>query len=196
MGLIDKAKDAAKGISKRNQELRIKLHITSGKKNLALGMFTENTVLRVDEDGYIYFDEIDGLYKISDFQWDGALYESITTTTGEEKTSVKGHVDGRQKRTGRGIGALAGFTVVGPAGSIAGAMLGTGNKKTRNTIKGSNTTQINTTTVNSQREVASTAYMTLIEVDDKHSFSIGFDCDSKIYGELRNVFLVAAYDTE
>lgn len=179
MSIFDKVKGVADNISKRNNEIKIKLHVTSGRQIFKLDFYEKNVVLRVTEDGFVYFDDIKGFYKVKDFQWEGREFESVSTVTGGQTST------GSIKRKGRLAGAVVG-AYISPAavpGAMVGAMLGNGNKKTKNK------TVTNYKTVDSKQEVSSPAYLTLLDEENNYEFSFGFDCDSKIYGELRNVFL-------
>lgn len=176
MGLMDMIDGAMDAFSPHKDEIKVKLYLTSGRQMFHLAFYEKYVILRVNSDGFIYFDDIDGLYKITDFQWDGREYETVSTVSGGETTN------GKIKKTGRLGGALVGGIVADGKGAAIGALLGNGNKKFQNK------TSSNYTTVDSRREVATPAYMTIYDAAENVQISFGFDCDSKLYGELQNVF--------
>ena len=73
----------------RSNELQVQLSVTSGKQNFFLKPKDHFVVLRVNDDGFIYFDDIEGHYKITDFQWEGPRYQTVTTTSGVTKYNEK-----------------------------------------------------------------------------------------------------------
>lgn len=189
MGIFEKVKGAAESVAKRNQETHIKLHVTSGRKIFQLDFYESNVILRVNDEGFVYFDDIVGRYKVSDFEWEGAMYDTVSTTTGRESSSFSSKTKGKDKRSGHAIGAGVGWSGFG-----AGAAFGSMNGRSRESTKGIGRSKMKSTTIDSQREVSSPAYMTLIDPINNYEFSFGFDCDSTIYGELRNVFLTSWYN--
>lgn len=176
MGVFDKIKDAASDMSTRMEELKIKILLTSGRQAFHLGFYEKYIVLRVNDKNFIYFDDIEGLYKVTNFEWAGIKYDSVSSTNADEKQ--KGSI----KRGGRLTGALVGTAIMPGVGTMVGAMIGNGNKKTKNR------TRSNETTVNSEREAASPAFMTIYDPSENVELTFGFDCDSKMYGDLMNVF--------
>lgn len=194
MSLWDSVKNAAADMSTQASEFHIKLKVTSGKQCFFLGRFENSIILRLNSEGFIYFDEIEGNYKVSGFQWDGPNYQTITKTDGVTKT--KGVTDsfGREKRTGRVTGAVIGTAILPGAGTLIGAMVGTGNKKVSGKAKSKSSEKTSSTAKSFDEEVVSPAYMTLKDPTAGTVISFGFDCNSQIYGELLNVLNRAGYE--
>lgn len=205
MSLFDSFKSAAEVRKIRSNELQVQLSVTSGKQNFFLKPKDHFVVLRVNDDGFIYFDDIEGHYKITEFQWEGPRYQTVTTTSGVTKYNEKSRSSsvtqshGRDKRTGRLIGAAVGTAILPGAGTLVGALVGTGNKKTsevsqsRGGGRAKGSEQISSTTQEFEQEVAGMAYMHLSDPVSNFGFTFGFYCNSVIYGELLNVFSRSGY---
>ena len=165
MSLFDSFKSAAEVRKIRSNELQVQLSVTSGKQNFFLKPKDHFVVLRVHDDGFIYFDDIEGHYKITEFQWEGPRYQTVTTTSGVTKYNEKSRSSGvtqshgRDKRTGRLIGAAVGTAILPGAGTLVGALVGTGNKKTsevsqsRGGGRAKGSEQISSTTQEFEQEV-------------------------------------------
>ena len=92
MSLFDSFKSAAEARKIRSNELQVQLSVTSGKQNFFLKPKDHFVVLRVNDDGFIYFDDIEGHYKITEFQWEGPRYQTVTTTSGVTKYNEKRNI--------------------------------------------------------------------------------------------------------
>lgn len=134
MSLFDSLKGFASEVVTQSKENHIKVTLVSGKKCFYLGPLENSVVIRQNEQGFIYFDDIEGTYKIAGYEWGGPEYKSVTKTTGKTTKDGTTHSEGREKRTGRLTGAAVG-SVFGPGGAVIGAMVGTGNKKKNGTEK-------------------------------------------------------------
>lgn len=190
MGLFDESKDS------------VKLSVIAGKKNFggAVG-FSNILTLKQHSSGAVYVSGVDGpqVYTIVDYQWDGPEYKSVTTTKNVTKTSGDSnhieHTKEKTKRTGRVTGAVAGTLIFPGPGTIIGAMVGTGNKKTKGkTIgrerHGETSTQRGTTSTKNI-EVQGTAYMTLHNLKTGETFTFSFRCDSKLHVTVTNMLYKA-----
>ena len=131
MSFLDLIKDTASDITTRAAENKVEVKVTSGKKNLDLGLLESRVVIRQNQDGYIYFDDINGLFKITAYQWEGPVFQTVTRTTGTTSVQSRAQSRGREKRTGRLTGAVVGTVIAPGAGTLIGAMVGTGNKKSK-----------------------------------------------------------------
>ena len=186
MSLFDSVKGFASEMVTQSKENHVKVTLVSGKKCFYLGPLENSVVIRQNENGFIYFDDIDGTYKIAGYEWGGPEYKSVTKTTGRTTTDGTSHSKGREKRTGRLTGAAVG-SLFGPGGAVIGAMVGTGNKKTKGTEKSHSVAQHTGQTTSYEQETDSVAYMTLTDPATQYSFSFGFKCNSKIHGDILNM---------
>ena len=187
MSFLDIIKDTASDFSTRASENKVEVKVISGKNNFDLGILENKVVIRQNQDGYIYFDDINGFFKITGYQWDGPAYQTVSKTTGKTSTQNVTKSKGKEKRTGRLTGAVVGTIIAPGAGTLIGAMVGTGNKKTKGVSKSHGTQQMTSTTTDKQEEIPSPAYMTVKEPSTGKTFTFGFDCTSKINGEILNL---------
>ena len=175
MSLFDSFKSAAEVRKIRSNELQVQLSVTSGKQNFFLKPKDHFVVLRVNDDGFIYFDDIEGHYKITEFQWEGPRYQTVTTTSGVTKYNEKSRSSSVTQSHGRD------------------------NKKTsevsqsRGGGRAKGSEQISSTTQEFEQEVAGMAYMHLSDPVSNFGFTFGFYCNSVIYGDLLNVFARSGY---
>ncbi|MBQ9041478.1 MAG: SHOCT domain-containing protein [Eggerthellaceae bacterium] len=113
------------------------------------GTFGVATIWK-QQNGLVYFsDNVDTLYEVAGFEWDGPSYEAVITT--EAVTEEQG----KQKRTGRVTGAVVGTILAPGIGTAIGAAYGTGNKKLDK--KGKTTTVQQTSQV--ENETIATLYL-------------------------------------
>lgn len=142
------------------------------------GMFSGKVKLWQQLDGTLYLDnDVDNLYRIKDFIWNGAQYEIVT------KTKTKGKNKGKQKRTGRVIGATVGTILMPGVGTVIGAMHGTGNKKSKGKSKE------NTVTRTGQEEVGTPAILKLQNLETNEVTSIEFICTTDLAFQINNTFM-------
>ncbi len=201
MSIFDDIKGVTSEIIDQSKENHIKVTLVSGKKCFGLGAFENSVVIRQNDAGFIYFDEIEGEYKIASYEWGGPEYKSISKTTGSTVMNGKTHSKGKEKRTGRLAGAVIGgslsFATGGLAapGLVAGALLGTGKKS-----KGKEKTRAVEThtgqTTSYDQETDSVAYMTLKDPINQYTFTFSFKCNSRIHGEILNMLNTSALQTE
>lgn len=186
MGLLDKIKSSASEMMTQAKEPHVQVKVTSGKKCFYMDFLDTHVVIRQRADGAIYFDDIEGFYKVVDFQWGGPEYVSTSRTT--ETTTAKGKIDtyGTTKRTGRVTGAVVGSLIAPGAGTLIGAMVGTGKKHEVHT-GGRGISQTTGWTFESKGEAATSAFMTLTDISSRYTFTFGFECNSKIYGDVMNM---------
>lgn len=187
MSLLDSAKSMASELSMKAKEFHVKLEIVSGKQYLNLGRLDRSVVLRQNNDGYIYFDTIEGFYKIVDYKWDGPVYETVSETTSTVKKGGKDKTGGKEKRTGRLTGAIVGSIIAPGPGTLIGAMVGTGNKKTNSETKHHGVDKGKSVTREFSSEIPATAYLTLKDPKENVLFSFAFKCDSQVNGEMMNL---------
>ena len=186
MSLFDSVKGFASDMVTQSKENHVKVTLISGKKCFYLGPLENSVVIRQNDAGFIYFDDIDGTYKIAGYEWGGPEYQEVTKTTGTTSTSGTTHSKGREKRTGRLTGAAVG-SLFGPGGAVIGAMVGTGNKKIKGKEKNRSLSTLSSRTTSYEQETDSVAYMTLTDPATQYTFSFGFKCNSKIHGEILNM---------
>lgn len=193
MGILDGMKEMAV----QRRENHIKVRVISGKQCFYLGKLENSVIIRQNERGYIYFDDIDGEYKIAGYEWGGPTYKSVTdvndhtTTDGWSKSTSKG----KEKRTGRLPGAAIGTLIMPGAGTLVGAMVGTGKKSQVRGFEKNHSTQDHTgKTVSYDEEVTSPAYMTLKDPKTQYSFTFSFECNSKTHGEILNLLHQSALE--
>ena len=187
MSFLDLIKDTASDITTRAAENKVEVKVTSGKKNLDLGLLESRVVIRQNQDGYIYFDDINGLFKITAYQWEGPVFQTVTRTTGTTSVQSRAQSRGREKRTGRLTGAVVGTVIAPGAGTLIGAMVGTGNKKSKGISRTAGRERTVSTATSEQEEVPAPAYMTVKDPATGAVFTFGFDCDSIINGEILNL---------
>lgn len=147
-----------KQLKERSITLPLGNNILSGKVNI---WQQDNGLLYLNND-------IDNLFKITDFVWNGPQYKTVT------KTTTKGKNKGKEKRTGRVLGAAVGTMIMPGIGTAIGAMHGSGNKK----AKGKNKERSITT--DEQVEVGTPAIIKLQNIVTNEITSIDFICTSKL----------------
>lgn len=187
MSFLDIVKGTASDFATRAAENKVEIKVTSGKKNFDLGFLESRVVIRQNQDGFIYFDDINGLFKITGYQWDGPIFQTITRTTGTTSVQSRTRSKGREKRTGRLTGAVVGTIIAPGAGTLIGAMVGTGNKKSKGKSKTVGKERVISTAATEQQEVPAPAYMTVKEPATGNIFTFGFECDSITHGEIMNL---------
>lgn len=160
---------------------KVILTITAGKNFLNMGFLSSVISFTQQDDGYIVIGKLPSKYEILEYNWDGAEYENVSTTTNTSQT--KGKNKEKEKRTGRVTGAVVGTLLLPGVGTLAGAALGTG-KKSKG--KDKSKTIGNTVTSDKEVEVDSHATMKLRNVDTGEVFVIGFLCNTKIDVQLQN----------
>lgn len=187
MSLFDSVKGFASDMVTQSKENHVKVTLISGKKCFYLGPLENSVVIRQNDAGFIYFDDIDGTYKIAGYEWGGPEYKSVTKTTGKTTTDGETHSKGREKRTGRVTGAVLGTMIAPGAGTVIGAMVGTGNKKSKGKEVSHSVAKQTSQTTSYEQETDSVAYMTLTDPATQYTFSFSFKCNSKIHGEILNM---------
>lgn len=187
MSFLDIIKDTASDFTTRAAENKVEVKVTSGKKNFGLNFLESRVVIRQNQDGFIYFDDINGLFKITGYQWEGPVFQTVTRTTGTTSVQSRTQTKGREKRTGRLTGAVVGTVIAPGAGTLIGAMVGTGNKKSKGVSQTAGRERTVSTTTSEQEEVPAPAYMTVKEPATGNTFTFGFDCDSVTNGEILNL---------
>lgn len=145
------------------------------------GKFNDRLKVWQRHNGTIYLNNnTDSLYRVHDFLWNGPDYELVT------ETKAKGKNKGKQKRTGRVLGAAIGTVLLPGPGTIIGAMHGTGNKKT----KGKNKERSISKT--SKEEIGTPAVLELQNLETNEIISVNFICTSKLASQINNI-LAADY---
>lgn len=149
------------------------------------GRFNNKLKVWQQHNGTIYLNNnTDSLYRVHDFLWNGPDYELVT------ETKTKGKNKGKQKRTGRVLGAAIGTVLLPGAGTIIGAMHGTGNKKT----KGKNKERSISKT--SKEEIGTPAVLELQNLETDEIISINFICTSKLASQINNILAVDYIDAD
>ena len=145
------------------------------------GRFNDKLKIWQRHNGTIYLNNnTDSLYRVHDFLWNGPDYELVT------ETKTKGKNKGKQKRTGRVLGAAIGTVLLPGAGTIIGAMHGTGNKKTKGKNKEHSVSRT------SKEEIGTPAVLELQDLETDEIISVNFICTSKLASQINNI-LAADY---
>ena len=131
-----------------------------------------NTVFWMQEDGRIYKNyNLDVFYELYDFNWDGPQYKRViktkTTGTNEAKTKTKGRL----------TGAVIGTVILPGAGTVLGALHGTGKKTV-------GTNQQNTVSYAEDVELSSQANLMVKNVESGISTKMTFMCDSALANRI------------
>lgn len=177
MAIADNLKDFANKAMTQAKERHLTLEITSGQKELNMGLLSTTVVIRENADGQIYFDKLNGFYEIVDYAWEGPKYKTLTTTSSQTTHAGKD----KAKRKGGLGGAVVGTLLLPGVGTAIGYAMT--NKKVTN-HKGKENT--NVVTNENTVEVKSNAKLTLRNLETGASFVIGFTCDTKLDAELMN----------
>lgn len=178
MGFADSIKAAAEKMATQAKELHTSIKVTSGKNYLNLGTFSSDTiVIRQNAEGNIYFDKVNGFFEITDYQWEGPRYKTVSTSNTVETSKGKD----KTKRKG-GLGGAVIGTMLMPGVGTAIGYAATSHKDTKKKGK----VESNTTVSEEDVEIQTNAKLTLRNLDTGESFTIGFLCDSKIDSELSN----------
>lgn len=129
--------------------------------------------ISIQTDNYLYLNKDDSvLYEMVRCEWSGPKYKTIT------KSETKGAKEGKTKRKGRLTGALVGSIIVPGAGTLVGAMVGTGNKKQKGSMHSS------TITYDEQVEEEAPGYVKLRNIDTNEHFVIQFICKNETYNKI------------
>lgn len=149
------------------------------------------SILRQDFQGNVFFNN-DALveYKIINYEWNGPIYENITTSsinTNTKSNTVKKGKVGRMT-----TGALVGTLLMPGVGTAVGAAIGAGGKTKSNTT--TNTGSRNQA-VSKRVEKYSTAILTLQKVDDNTIYKINIQCSSGIDSKIRCFNIVEPKET-
>lgn len=160
---------------------KVNLIVTSGKQFLNMGIFSALICMKKDEEGNIILGNLPYKFEILEYSWEGARYQTTTSTVTKEKGDSKSK--GNEKRKGRVAGAVIGTVLFPGVGTVIGASLGTGKKENGKTSF-SNTG--NTSTTTKDVEVKSNATLKFKNLENGEVFVIGFQCDSKMDAELQN----------
>ena len=161
-------------IVKKNEAV-VTLSITSGNKDIGLGLFSSTTKMYQKAEGFIYFEgNPDKLYRPEGYSWDGPQYNTVTTSTENSKTKNKG----KEKRKG-GIGGAVVGTMLMPGIGTAIGYAATSKKVS----KGDSETNTKATINENQVEVDSPAFIQLRD-ENNQLISIGFNCNSKLHAQL------------
>ena len=96
MGITNSLKSFADKVATQAKEKHVSLEVTSGQKQLNMGLFSSSIVMRENSDGKIYFDGVPGTFSIVDYSWDGPQYKSVTTADTIEQQKGKGKLKKQQ----------------------------------------------------------------------------------------------------
>ena len=149
------------------------------------------SILRQDFQGNVFFNN-DAFteYKIINYEWNGPIYENVTTSninTNTKSNTVKKGKVGRMT-----TGALVGTLLMPGVGTAVGAAIGAGGKTKSNTT--TNTGSRNQA-VSKKIEKYSTAILTLQKVDDNSIYKINIQCSSGIDSKIRCFNIVKPKET-
>lgn len=192
MDILNSISNIATNALDRAAENRVKVKVVSGKKALNLWPLESSIVIRQNAEGVIYFDDVDGSFQITAYDWGGPVYETVSKTTETATIDTDTRSKGKEKRTGRVAGAIVGGALgvatggIAAPGVVAGALLGTG-KKTKGKEKGRSVEKRMGQTVSYEREKDTVAYLTLLDTETGTPITFGFRCNTKIHGEILNM---------
>lgn len=159
MGIFNSIKKNGERASKYKKEQFATLNVSESNKSFGSNLAT----LYRDNDGYFYFNKKDDeLFSFINIKWNGAEHTTVSRTSGSSTSQ------GKNKRTGRVLGAVVGTVIAPGVGTVIGAAHGSGNQKT------SQFTNSSSITTNEDRERPTTAYLTIKykSTNEEETFSI------------------------
>ena len=162
------------GLFNSSNEKNVTFSCTMNQERVAptLLFLNKTITLHQREDGTVYFDKNkDQSFTLVGYEWGGAVYQNVTTTSG---TSNK-HSKEKTHRRGRVGGALLGTLLLPGVGTVIGAAVGTG-KKTTGKSKGNK----HEVTVESQEEILSPAILYILDNSTQEEIALGIEVNSKL----------------
>ena len=168
--------------------LSIPLTITFGHSELNI---PAQSVMRQDFQGNVFFNN-DALveYKIINYEWNGPIYENVTTSNTNSNTKSNTVKKGKAGRMT--AGALVGTVLFPGVGTVVGAAIGAGGKTKSNTTTNAGS---NSQTVSKKIERYSPAILTLQKVTDNTVYKINIQCSSGIDSKIKCFNIVEKQET-
>lgn len=154
------------------------LFITNGYKEL--GLSSQSVIIKQRSDGGVYFNDDNRIYySMIAYEWNGPEYNKIINASGQ--TSSNSQTKKKGKALKIGLGAVIG-SAFGPAGMLVGGAMGAGSKGKSKTVGAAST---NSTTVESQVENDTIAFLTLENPETGESFKLSVKCNTDIDAKLK-----------
>lgn len=168
------------GLFNLTNEKIITLNCTMNQDRVSPKFLTKSITLKQREDGTVYFDKnLEQSFTLIGYEWSGAVYQNVTTTTGldNKKSKEKTH------RRGRVGGALIGTLLFPGVGTVIGAAVGTGKKTT-----GKSKRNKQEVIVQSQEEVLSPAILYLIDNTTNEEISLGIEVNTELDMKINDLY--------
>ena len=169
-----------------NNDPSIVLYVVTGMQYFRFRNHDNTVVMRQRPDGYVYFDNKNGVYSILEYSWDGPAYKDVTTGQSNTQSRSKG----QSKRKG-GIGGAILGTVLAPGVGTAIGYLATSKKQ----YSESTNSDTRMREERNQVEVPSVARIVFQNVETGATATIGIKCNSNYDIAISNFvrpFMVAA----
>lgn len=174
-------------LDEKEKTLCVRIVATFGYKELGLSSFI---TINQMPNGNVYFnDDVTSYYSITEYTWDGANYETLTTSTTKEKSTGKEVKKGKSLKIG--AGAVLGGAIAGPVGALVGTAMGAGSKGKSN----SKSNAVSDTVQHSKNvETDTIATLSLRSLDSGKVFKVSFKCNTLIDSKIRCLSIVPTKD--
>lgn len=119
-------------------------------------------------------------YHLVDYDWNGSIFDTVTTMTGSETSSSDTVKKGKALKIG--LGAAVGTMLFPGAGTLAGVAMGAGSKGKSKTTGQKN---ISSNQVETSVEKDTFATISLKSLEDGRIYKISFKCNMEIDSKIR-----------
>lgn len=165
-------------LDEKAKTLSITINAIFGYKELGLSpCITVNQA----PNGNVYFNKnTASYYVITDYIWNGARYDTITTGTSQEISNTKTTKNGKSLKIG--AGAILGNLIVPGSGLLIGAAMGAGSKGKSRT-KGDKA--LTTTQRSKDIEKDTIATLSFCSLDSRKTYKLSFKCNTALDSKIR-----------
>lgn len=156
----------------------VTLHGCTGYQNFGLSF--NRCIMHQEKDGRIYFNnDTTRYYSLIDYEWQGPVYETITTANIQSDSISISKTSGKSTST---LGGAAIGSLFGPAGMIAGAMVGSSGKK-----KNKSNNSINTKGIQKTKNIEkdSLAFISLRNTETGKINRLSFICNTALNTQIK-----------